>query len=207
MTEITPAQLAAADAIDRQRNALRAERDEARALAEEACRRYNDLLAHRTVTCIYCGHAFNDGTPTSQDERLLQHTRTCEKHPLRAAEAERDALREKCERYERALNKIAQWHDGPTVNAGFDEPGSAEEAREALAPPKDDPPVLADSRLESKRLRERLGYAIESSVKRDQSVLLMQQMLLNHHLRDVRLAMELDKEADRLLTLARKEHP
>lgn len=37
------------------------------------------------------------------------------------------------ERYERALNAIAVWSDGPTVNGGFDEPGSAGIARKALS--------------------------------------------------------------------------
>lgn len=32
-----------------------------------------------------------------------------------------------------ALDRIAAWHDGPVVNGSFDEPGSAQTAREALA--------------------------------------------------------------------------
>lgn len=32
-----------------------------------------------------------------------------------------------------ALNKIAQWYDGPVVNSSFDAPGYAELAREALS--------------------------------------------------------------------------
>lgn len=44
------------------------------------------LNPNRIVTCIYCGQEYPDGTPTSQDQRLTQHIKVCEKHPLRNAE-------------------------------------------------------------------------------------------------------------------------
>lgn len=40
---------------------------------------------------------------------------------------------EKVKRYEATLNEIAAWHDGEKVTGRFDEPGSAQYAREALA--------------------------------------------------------------------------
>ena len=43
-------------------------------------------------------------------------------------------LRERVAALERALNKIASWGEGETVNGSFDEPGSAAIAREALEP-------------------------------------------------------------------------
>lgn len=67
---------------------VREERDEARRFGEEAARRYNALLVEkRRVTCVYCGHQYPDGTPEAQDAALTEHIRTCEKHPMRAADA------------------------------------------------------------------------------------------------------------------------
>ena len=43
----------------------------------------------------------------------------------------KDAVAE-VERLEAALNKIASWSEGPSVNGSFDEPNSAEMARTAL---------------------------------------------------------------------------
>lgn len=72
--------------------AAKRERDEAR----EWVRRMSD---GRTVTCVYCGHAYDPGTQTAQHERLTAHVRECPKHPMRAAEA-------RVERLAEALRKI-----------------------------------------------------------------------------------------------------
>lgn len=45
---------------------------------------------------------------------------------------ERDALKADNERMREALNIIASWREGPRVTSSFDEPGSAEIARQAL---------------------------------------------------------------------------
>lgn len=58
--------------------ALRAERDEARAWGEDLARRA------REVTCVWCGHQF-ESTLASQAEHLYEHAKVCDKHPLRAA--------------------------------------------------------------------------------------------------------------------------
>lgn len=39
------------------------------------------------------------------------------------------------ERYRAGLNEIASWREGPEVNSRFDEPGSAQKARDALEEP------------------------------------------------------------------------
>lgn len=39
-----------------------------------------------TLTCVYCGAAYPEGTPPHGSQVLTDHIRTCEKHPLRAAE-------------------------------------------------------------------------------------------------------------------------
>lgn len=39
-----------------------------------------------TLTCVYCGTAYPEGTPPHGSQVLTDHIRTCEKHPLRAAE-------------------------------------------------------------------------------------------------------------------------
>lgn len=36
------------------------------------------------VTCAYCGHIFEEGTPTSRRENLYAHIKVCTKHPLKA---------------------------------------------------------------------------------------------------------------------------
>jgi NAD-dependent SIR2 family protein deacetylase len=59
------------------------ERDEARSLAEEACNKYNELLKQRRVTCIFCGHQYEDDTSESQDKRLINHIIKCDKHPIK----------------------------------------------------------------------------------------------------------------------------
>lgn len=69
---------------------------EARAWAEKTVA---DGAAARVVTCVYCGQEYGGGTPTSQDERLTSHIKVCEKHPMRALQAE-------CNRYEKALQQI-----------------------------------------------------------------------------------------------------
>lgn len=58
------------------------ERDEAR----EWVRRIT--AQERLLTCVYCGHAYPPGSPEHGAEVLTEHIKTCEKHPMRALEAE-----------------------------------------------------------------------------------------------------------------------
>lgn len=39
------------------------------------------------VTCVYCGQAYPEGTPTHGATILTEHIKLCEKHPMRKAEA------------------------------------------------------------------------------------------------------------------------
>src|SRR3990167_1655305 len=80
--------------LSAERDRLRGERDEARAFGELAAIRYNALLAGRILTCIYCGHEYPQDTPTSGADVLKAHAEQCEKHPMAAIKAERDALLE-----------------------------------------------------------------------------------------------------------------
>ncbi len=49
---------------------------------------------HKEVlTCVYCGQQYPRDTPTHGSPVLTAHIRTCEKHPLRAAEAQIAQLR------------------------------------------------------------------------------------------------------------------
>lgn len=59
---------------------LKRERDEAR----EWVRRIT--AETRTLTCVYCGHAYPPGTPAHGAETLTAHIRVCAKHPMRALE-------------------------------------------------------------------------------------------------------------------------
>lgn len=51
-------------------------------------------MSGATVTCVFCGHAYPDQTPTSGAAVLKQHIATCTEHPLRAAEAKIEKLRD-----------------------------------------------------------------------------------------------------------------
>ena len=48
-----------------------------------------------TLTCVYCGHEYQAGTPASgSDVKVLtDHIKICEKHPMREAEATIDKLK------------------------------------------------------------------------------------------------------------------
>ena len=46
-----------------------------------------------TLTCVYCGMAYPQGTPTHGAQILTDHIKVCEKHPLRKAEADIVKLR------------------------------------------------------------------------------------------------------------------
>lgn len=61
---------------------LKAERDEARAWVRRL------TSTERILTCVYCGEAYQPGTPDHGADVLTAHIKVCPKHPLRAAEAE-----------------------------------------------------------------------------------------------------------------------
>ena len=95
-------------ALRAQVEALTAERDEAR----DWVRRIT--AEQRTLTCVYCGHAYPPGTPAHGSPVLTAHIAACEKHPLRIVTAERDAankelvsLRHDCESLMSAVNVAA----------------------------------------------------------------------------------------------------
>lgn len=37
----------------------------------------------RTVTCVFCGHVYPPGTPSSNHAALFAHVEECPKHPMR----------------------------------------------------------------------------------------------------------------------------
>lgn len=47
----------------------------------------------RVITCVYCGQAYPQDTPTWGDAILTEHIKVCEKHPMRKAEADIRKLR------------------------------------------------------------------------------------------------------------------
>lgn len=51
------------------------------------------LIPPNILTCVYCGTAYPEGTPSSGSQILTDHIKTCEKHPMRAAEAKIIKLR------------------------------------------------------------------------------------------------------------------
>ena len=46
-----------------------------------------------TLTCVYCGTAYPEGTPPHGSKVLTDHIKICEKHPLREAEEKISKLR------------------------------------------------------------------------------------------------------------------
>lgn len=52
-------------------------------------------MADNVLTCVYCGHEYPSGTPSSGEgvAVLTEHIKQCEKHPLRKAEADIKLLR------------------------------------------------------------------------------------------------------------------
>jgi len=46
-----------------------------------------------TLTCVYCSHAYPEGTPPHGSKVLTDHIKICEKHPLRKAESHISKLR------------------------------------------------------------------------------------------------------------------
>lgn len=95
--------------FEEQMKTMEKERDEARAYGKKL---YAEVIAHRQVTCVFCGHLYEDGTPASQDERLAAHISVCIKHPLRAVRAERDSLRARLAEAENMLRIFAEYGDG-----------------------------------------------------------------------------------------------
>ena len=47
----------------------------------------------RTLTCVYCGMAYPQGTPAWGSQVLTDHIKICEKHPMRKLEAQKALLR------------------------------------------------------------------------------------------------------------------
>lgn len=62
------------------------ENDALKADLAAANARVAELEADRIVTCVYCGHEYPTGTPTSQNKLLTEHIKVCEKHPMRQLE-------------------------------------------------------------------------------------------------------------------------
>ena len=45
------------------------------------------------LTCVYCGHAYPEGTPPHGSQVLTDHIKVCEKHPMRQCELDKQKLR------------------------------------------------------------------------------------------------------------------
>jgi hypothetical protein len=46
-----------------------------------------------TLTCVYCGMAYPEGTPPHGSQVLTDHIKVCEKHPMRESEKKVSVLR------------------------------------------------------------------------------------------------------------------
>lgn len=46
-----------------------------------------------TLTCVYCGHGYPEGTPPHGAKILTDHIKVCEKHPMRQLEIDNEKLR------------------------------------------------------------------------------------------------------------------
>lgn len=81
-------------------NALRAERDEARAWVRRL------TSTERVLTCAFCGEAYPPGTPESNDSALLAHVKVCVKHPMREVEAELADAHERADEWKQAADSL-----------------------------------------------------------------------------------------------------
>lgn len=65
------------------------------------------------VTCVYCGHEYPEGTPTSQHELLTEHIKVCKKHPMKGALddhcREREARQKAEGQLEECRETLGQW--------------------------------------------------------------------------------------------------
>ena len=50
-------------------------------------------MSDTTLTCVYCGMAYPEGTPPHGSQMLTDHIKVCEKHPMRQLEADKTKLR------------------------------------------------------------------------------------------------------------------
>lgn len=46
-----------------------------------------------TLTCVYCGHEYPEGTPPHGSQILTNHIKVCEKHPMRELEKKAATVR------------------------------------------------------------------------------------------------------------------
>ena len=51
-------------------------------------------MEKKVITCVYCGQAYPEGTPTHGACILSEHIKVCEKHPLKFALEKIKKLRE-----------------------------------------------------------------------------------------------------------------
>ena len=67
------------------------------------------------VTCVYCGMAYPQGTPTHGATVLTEHIKVCEKHPMRLAEKQLELTRQQrdtiFEKLEQAESRMKQLED------------------------------------------------------------------------------------------------
>jgi hypothetical protein len=71
----------------------------------------SNLQQGRVVTCVYCGHAYEPGSGTSQEEVLYEHIKTCPKHPLRTAEERIVVLKQIISDFRKALPDVSEATD------------------------------------------------------------------------------------------------
>jgi hypothetical protein len=118
----------AIEAKDRRIAELEAEVAKARAFAEEAARRYNEMSAdQRILRCAFCGAEYAPGTPPTQHEALTAHVKVCPQHPMREVERERDRrIAELEERSAKStkLRGIDDWHEDHGCGLWWREPVS-----------------------------------------------------------------------------------
>jgi len=46
-----------------------------------------------TVSCVFCGFNYPEHTPSSQHPTLVEHIKTCDKHPMRLLELDYTRIR------------------------------------------------------------------------------------------------------------------
>ena len=75
-----------------------------------------------TLTCVYCGMAYPEGTPPHGAKVLTDHIKICPKHPLRAAEQKIEQLRESLRQSNRIIHDHVVTMQAALIDAMYKQP-------------------------------------------------------------------------------------
>lgn len=96
--------IALVEALSAERDVLVAEREEARNWVRRLTQ------AQRVLTCAFCGDVYPPNTPSTNDDALTAHVKTCAKHPMREVEARADRAEKLAAAWDRVYRTRDAYH-------------------------------------------------------------------------------------------------